>query len=128
MKKKYENLELILQKAIGSGIISGRAKLEELQGQSNYAVMNGNERVGTLHDLCGFSYCYISVRTLSRRSKVVKDLLKKGILSYDDYRRALHVRIPFIDQGIRINEASATACCQTLKEFGIEAFTESRLD
>jgi len=131
-----KNIQDVLNQAVKLGILAGNARLDEIKGKVAYNVYNADPltgkalgpSIGTMHDLCGFSYVYIPVRILSRRSKIVKDLIASHVLSYDDYRKALHLRIPYIDQGISVNEAAANAACEFLRSQGIECYTESRLD
>ena len=128
-KEIIQNLEAILKEAVSNGIQAAQARLAEIRGKVAYVVQNSNGSIaGTMHDLCGFSYAYIPCGVISRRSKIVKALLAQGLLSYDDYRGALHVRVPYVDQGISVNEAASEAVVETLKKYGIEAYSESRLD
>lgn len=133
---EFTNLDQILKDAVKAGIVAGTNRLNEIKGKPAYSIHNGDlftgkpigSSIGTMHDLCGFAYCYIPVRVLSRRSKAVKALIANRTLSYDEYRKALHVRIPYIDQGISVNESAANAVETYLRAQGIECYTESRLD
>lgn len=135
MKHTYEELLKIMNEAQTAGRLAGQARLDAIKGQVNILVYNAHpitgERqsiAGTMHDLCGFAYCLIPKRVLSLRSKVVKRLVEERVLSNWEYHKALKLSLPYIDQGISVNEAAAEAAIQVLKKYGIESYMDSRLD
>lgn len=131
-----EQLQAIFNEAIQAGLKAGQARLDEIKGRVAFTVHNADvitgkaigPSLGGMHDLCGFAYCMIPKRVLSTRSKAVKALMLLGVIRNNDYERALCLRLPYIDQGITVNEASAQAAADVLNTHGLGAYMTSRLD
>lgn len=135
MKYSYDQLLRIMNEAQVAGRLAGQARLNVIKGQVNVLVYNadpitGERRsiAGTMHDLCGMAYCLIPKRVLSLRSKAVKRLVVEDVLSDWNYHGALCLRLPILDQGISVREATANAAVEVLKKHGIDCYMDSRLD
>ena len=130
--KKMTNIKEIIQKAQVAGAQAAAAKRLELQAAGpRYGVVNAatGRSEGTLNDLCGFAYLYVPAQKgFSRKVKVVKELIAERQLGFDSYRNATVIRLPFISQEISVNEAGAYAAQEILKQAGLNAYVESRLD
>jgi hypothetical protein len=109
-----------------------QAKLRELLGQGpRYNVINESDKslAGQMLDLCGFSTCYIMPKKgFSRRFNWVKELIKSGELSFDDYRKSFYVYLPSTRQEVSIRESMAYAASKVLENEGFSTYVETRLD
>ncbi len=137
MKFTKSQLETIFAQARAAALTAGQAQLAKLQAQGpafsihNADVITGKPTgpsQGTMLDLCGFAYCLIPRRGLSKRLKAVKELIADGTLSDWSYQGALNVRLNTASQYISVREAEAEAAVAVLKQHGITAYVDSRLD
>lgn len=137
MAKKLtpEKLRKILQEAEEAGRKAGLARKAERDREPHqFAVIETDlaetyqKLVGTMPEACGMAFCLIPKRQLSLRSKAAKQMVTEGLLSDWDYHRALCVRLPVLDQGISVREATVQGALEVLKKHGYEAYMDSRLD
>ena len=130
-----EKLRTILLEAQEAGIKAGAARKAE-RDKSPHSIMivetdlAGTYRnpVGTMPEPCGMAFALIPKKILSLRSKAVKQMVTEGLLSDWDYHKALCLRLPALDQGVSVREATVEGALEVLKRYGYEGWMDSRLD
>lgn len=125
-----KDIEKMLEIAEIAAYEAAKIKYNELKGQGpKYNVTHNGTSVGTMLDLCGFSYCYIPTQKgFNRRNKKIKELLSQNKIRWDDYRKAFVLRLRHVDQAVSVNEASANAAWAVINQCGLKCYTETRLD
>lgn len=135
-KMTAEKLREILREAQEAGRKAGQEK-REARDEKPHQIMvvetdlEGTYRkpVGTMPELCGMAFALIPKSQMSMRSKAVKQMVEEGMLSNWDYQRAMCLRLPILDQGISVREATVEGALEVLKKHGYDgAYMESRLD
>lgn len=79
--------------------------------------------VGTMLDVCGFSYIYTKLR---KNSKIFKELERLGVTGCSKNIRIRHKY--YMRQELGLLDACNYAAVAVLKKYGIDCYVESRVD
>lgn len=103
-------------------------KTELLAERPRWGITDGKNNY-PMHDLCGFVTVYLDRSNgLTRRSKLVKDLIANRLLGFDSYRGSLYLKLSSCEQGIQAKEYAAMRVIEFMREKGFSCSMDSRLD